>query len=100
MDQKDIFAMAFEKLGDKVQLLVEDLLEIQPCPRGVYDRLHHLVIASHDLDAGLQGEGLMALHPTGRVRRPSALLARAVWLSMSRDIKVWCHAWLSTVPSR
>ena len=58
-----------------MQLLVKDLVKMQPCPRYMYECLYRRVIASNNLVLGSQVEKLMALPAFGR-EGSSALLVQ------------------------
>jgi hypothetical protein len=73
-DQRDMFALCYNMLGDEQQAQVDDVAEQLPLPPDAFCRMRDRLVASHSLDAYQRLEQLMALPALGG-QRPSALLA-------------------------
>jgi hypothetical protein len=74
-DQRDMFTLCYNMLGDEQQAQVDDLAEQLPLPPDAFFRMQDRLVASHSLDAYQRLEQLMALPALGG-QRPSALLAQ------------------------
>ena len=74
-DQRDMFALCYNMLGDEQQEQVDDIAEQRPRPVDAFYRLRDCLVASHSLDLGQRVEQLFALPALGG-QRPSALLAQ------------------------
>ena len=74
-DQRDMFALCYNMLGDEQQEQVDDIAEQRPRPLDAFFRLRDRLVASHSLDMGQRVEQLLALPALGG-QRPSALLAQ------------------------
>jgi hypothetical protein len=74
-DQRDMFALCYNVLGDEQQAQVDDIAEALPRPVDAFCRLRDRIVASHSLDVGQRVEQLLELPALGG-QRPSALLAQ------------------------
>ena len=73
-DQRDMFALCYNVLGDEQQAMVDDIAEALPRPVDAFIRLRDRLVASHSLDVGQRVAQLLELPALGG-QRPSALLA-------------------------
>jgi len=73
-DQRDMFALCYNALGDEQQAQVDDIAEALPRPVDAFCRLRDRLVASHSLDVGQRVTQLLELPALGG-QRPSALLA-------------------------
>ena len=74
-DQRDMFALCYNVLGDKQQAQVDDIAEALPRPVDAFCRLRDRIVASHSLDVGQRVTQLLEMPALGG-QRPSALLAQ------------------------
>jgi len=74
-DQRDMFPLCYNILGDEQQAQVDDIAELLPRPADAFFRLRDRLVASHSLDVGQRVKQLLELPALGG-QRPSALLAR------------------------
>ena len=75
VDQRDMFAMCYNALGDEQQSQVDDIAEALPRPPDAFFRLRDCLVASHSLDVGTRVRQLLEMPALGG-QRPSALLAQ------------------------
>ena len=73
-DQRDMFALCYNVLGDEQQAQVDDIAEALPRPVDAFIRMRDRLVASHSLDVGQRVAQLLELPALGG-QRPSALLA-------------------------
>jgi hypothetical protein len=73
-DQRDMFALCYNILGDEQQAQVDDIAEALPRPPDAFFRLRDRLVASHSLDVGQRVKQLLELPALGG-QRLSALLA-------------------------
>ena len=75
VDQRDMFALCYNVLGDEQQAQVDDIAEVMPRPPDAFFRLRDRLVTSHSLDVGQRVAQLLELPALGG-QRPSAMLAR------------------------
>jgi hypothetical protein len=100
-DQRDMFALCYNMLGDEQQEQVDDIAERRPRPPDAFYRLRDRLVASHSLDVGQRVEQLLALPSLGG-QRPSALLAQMRQLCPQGEETgvIFRHLFLQRLPAQ
>ena len=100
-DQRDMFALCYNMLGDEQQEQVDDIAECRPRPPDAFFRLRDRLVASHSLDVGQRVEQLLALPSLGG-QRPSALLAQMRQLCPKGEETgvIFRHLFLQRLPNQ